>query len=102
MSNRFETFARRTPMTDLVLGYTVDMTETPVVCLSPSVAEHVVAFLTARKRSCRVQPQITTEVDARATLQAHRHHVGSPCLQKRAALRWMRENGRYVLTSQFD
>jgi hypothetical protein len=105
MPNRPDEPTRRTPVTDPehIVGYPVAVQQpTRVEAIAPELAAHIRAFLDARRRRCDVSPRIITEVDARATVQAHRHYTTSPCLQRRAALEWLKEHNKIVPASQFD
>jgi hypothetical protein len=73
-----------------------------IVGYPPQPAGFRAAYLVARRQMCSAEPRIVDEVQARATTQAHMHHVGSPCLQARGALVWMCVNGYVMLSSQFD
>jgi hypothetical protein len=97
-----EGLTQREPVTDLeyIVGYPVAVQRPTRVAMNPELAEYIMSYLAASRARCSVYPDITCEADARATMQAHRHHVGSPCLQKRAALAWMKDTGRYVFASQ--
>ena len=89
------------PATDLefVVGYAQIRAVIPV--MSPALAEFTDAFLAAYRRPCAEDPEIASEVHARATLQAHKHFVGSPSRQKRGALIYMKDQGLMVLSSQY-
>jgi hypothetical protein len=112
---------QREPITDLeyIVGYVVgnhSESEQPEadgnrplevqrpsrVTSCPELSDHIAEYLAARHRDCNGELRIQGETQARATLQAHRHHVGAPCLQKRAALAWLSENGLIVRSSQYD
>jgi hypothetical protein len=95
---------QREPITDLeyIVGYAVEVQRPSRVTTCPELFEHIAAFLNARRWACTAEPVIGTEMVARATLQAHRHHVGAPCLQKRAALGWLSANGLIVRSSGYD
>jgi hypothetical protein len=95
------TLPRREPITDLelIVGYPVEVQQ-PTRAGHPTLAAHIAEFLNARHQDCNAEPRIYGETQARATLQAHRHHVSAPCFQKRAALAWLNDHGLIVRSSQ--
>jgi hypothetical protein len=95
------TLPQREPITDLeyIVGYVVDVQRPSRVTSCPKLSDRIAEYLAARHRDCNGELHIHGETQARATLHAHRHHVGAPCLQKRAALAWLSEHGLIVRSS---